>query len=753
MQANSRHYSTSKSPFWTLPFLSKKNDKTSSEKRDEQAIVESHDDIAAKERRSLEEEARKFNRFIASLVTDHNKKENQQPTPAPPSAQQQQQQQNKRGRLTEKLEWPELPSVDVINAKLAELYPQFITQFSKLREGYAHLWDYLSMEEFRRIVDEVKNEMQDSKLYPEITRDAIVREGNDLSAEEKAFIDKRKQFQKQAFAKFIHQDAAQIDVRDIPVIGLATSGGGYRAMVGLTGYLQAMKASGFLDTVMYFSGISGSCWSMSLYYHPLTQADPARMKAHFKEQLNTHWANISNFIQLLTSSPEKSKMLLQGVIQRYSQQKGDISFVDLFGVLMGGRLGEKDVDSPKVLQLSQQADYLKDGSEPMPIYCVVRHDIISNGKKAEDRTQELKKQMGKKKNEQVKELEALEKAKTENHHDTYQWFEFTPFEMGCEEIEAWVPIWGFGREFEKGKNVDRIPEQTLDILMGTFGSAFAASLVHFYQEIRSFLPSGSLNKIDEAMTRYEATMSAYHPISPSSFPNPFYKMSNTRETIVLERPDALVNAKELYLMDAGMDNNIPFYPLLRNGRNVDVILAVDLSADIQTAPHFDRAESYIKRRGIEGWPSGAGWPKEASVNDGKSKEKYALGTCTLFEATSKEQDLISRHDDDEVDTNEYVVTRRKQPITLAYFPYIVNPRYDPDFDPQEAEFCSTWNFVYTSEQIDKATGLAEANWNDNVDTIRSLLRKVWEKKRQARLQREGGKEDETDASTFVNDLF
>jgi phospholipase A2 len=257
-----------------------------------------------------------------------------------------------------------------------------------------------------------------------------------------------------------------------------------------------------------------------------------------------------------------------------------------------------------------------------------------------------------------------------------------------------------------------------------FGSAFAASLVHFYQEIRSFLPAGSLDKIDETIVRYEASMSAFHPISPSSFPNPFYKISSritTKDHKELKRPDALVNNRDLYLMDAGMDNNIPFYPLLREGRDVDVILAMDLSADIQTAPHFDRAESYIKRRGIEGWPSGAGWPKQKD----HSEDKYPLGSCTIFESKTKEQVTTA---------SDTKAVKKRYPITLAYFPFIVNKQFDPDFDPQEEEFCSTWNFVYTADQVKKVTGLAEANWNDNIEKIREILKKTWQRKRSQRLE-------------------
>lgn len=210
-------------------------------------------------------------------------------------------------------------------------------------------------------------------------------------------------------------------------------------------------------------------------------------------------------------------------------------------------------------------------------------------------------------------------------------------------------------------------------------------------------------------------MSVYHPISPAWFPNPFYQLHVHAWTPVIDR---LINSKNLCLADAGLDNNIPFYPLLRKGRDVDVIFAIDLSADIQTAPHFERAEGYVRRRGIEGWPKGAGWPKDS---------QQGLGTCTVF--ASEATETPEQHTSSNMDPDFH-------PVTLIYFPLISNPNYDPDFDPQTAEFCSTWNFVYTPDQVQQLMDLAETNWNDNVDHVRDVLRKVWERKRKQRLARE-----------------
>jgi phospholipase A2 len=336
-------------------------------------------------------------------------------------------------------------------------------------------------------------------------------------------------------------------------------------------------------------------------------------------------------------------------------------------------------------------------------------------------------------------------------------------------IVAWIPIWAFGRKFEDGKNTERLPEQSLGILMGMFGSAFVASLAHFYQEIRLLLPSSAVQKADEMINSYQASVSTIHPISPASFPNPFYKMSTTVQTKdesqqkeEVLRSESLVESELIGLMDAGMDNNIPFYPLLRQGRDVDIILAIDLSADIQDAPNFDRAEGYIKRRGIKGWPTGAGWPRkdqqdeknensdpvtvdhhqqkkpkeEASNKEEHSKKKktkYALDTCTVFESSSSET-IPSNDNGTSTTTTSY--PENTNPITLVYFPLIVNDNYDPEFDPQAAEFCSTWNFVYSSVQVNKLHGLAEANVKDNLEKVRKVVKETWKRKRDERLKKE-----------------
>lgn len=48
----------------------------------------------------------------------------------------------------------------------------------------------------------------------------------------------------------------------VPVIAIAGSGGGFRAMVGFSGVMKALFESGVLDCATYVAGLSGSTWSV-----------------------------------------------------------------------------------------------------------------------------------------------------------------------------------------------------------------------------------------------------------------------------------------------------------------------------------------------------------------------------------------------------------------------------------------------------------------------------------------------------------
>jgi len=218
-----------------------------------------------------------------------------------------------------------------------------------------------------------------------------------------------------------------------------------------------------------------------------------------------------------------------------------------------------------------------------------------------------------------------------------------------------------------------------------------------------------------------------------------------------------------------MSNNIPFYPLLR--RDVDIIIAIDTSADIQTTPWFERTDGYAKQKGIIGWPIGIGWPKdttpsenlkaldkalpssqqdiEESIAEAKDvpkpddpedpiTKKYGLGHCNIWVGTTAERT-----------SSEEPPPAKRMPLTtddawrldpddgimLIYLPLLPNSKC-PGLVPESTEYMSTWNFQYTPEQVDNVVNLAQRNFEVGQERIRRAVRAVWERKRQLRLQKE-----------------
>uniref|UniRef100_A0A8C1WLR1 PLA2c domain-containing protein n=1 Tax=Cyprinus carpio TaxID=7962 RepID=A0A8C1WLR1_CYPCA len=92
-----------------------------------------------------------------------------------------------------------------------------------------------------------------------------VRIGHSLNEEEEEFVARRRNTVLQCLQKF----KIRCSQNAVPNIALLGSGGGQRAMVGLLGSLVQLDKAGLLDCILYLSGVSGSTWCMaSLYQEP-----------------------------------------------------------------------------------------------------------------------------------------------------------------------------------------------------------------------------------------------------------------------------------------------------------------------------------------------------------------------------------------------------------------------------------------------------------------------------------------------------
>ncbi len=687
-----------------------------------------------------------------------------------------------------------------------ELVDFLIPDWAKtLPENFEKLQRELSMAR-GSLADEIWKDALDPESNPEVARRANVRISHDLCDDEKEFLEKRRNFTTTALAKYLGIPEEEIHPDDVPTIALVSSGGGLRALVAGTGSLQATAEAGLFDCITYTAGVSGSCWLQALYHSSLAKRDFSKLVEHLKQRLGTHIAYPPAALELLNSAPT-NKFLLSGFVEKLKgDPSADFGIVDIYGLLLAARLlvpGNELILDNRDLKISNQRLSLQGGKQPMPIYTAVRHEIpileeASAEEKATDHPSE----------------ETKEKARREAW---FQWFEISPYEMFCEEFSAGIPTWAMGRKFVDGHDLPiqpsgdedgaqglRPPELRLPLLLGVFGSAMCATLSHYAREVKpvvqGLLPVG-FQTIQEMLDERNDDFSKVHPIDPASIPNFCLGLEGQLPETA---PESIFRASHLQLMDAGMSNNLPIYSCLRPGRDVDILIAFDASADIKTENWLQVTEGYALQRGIKGWPIGAGWPKPKASVDQTAKELEEAETSSLVEAEEKvatakeahEKGITPRAEQAGVEAgietampdheklpaltessipdegagdlgycNVWVGTTqerahedsRTEPksklgsaveedwqlmepdagIAVVYFPFLANKKVqDGEIDPQTSAFMSTWNFVYTPEEVENTVALARVNFEEGKEKTRRVVRAVYERKKKMREERE-----------------
>jgi len=213
-------------------------------------------------------------------------------------------------------------------------------------------------------------------------------------------------------------------------------------------------------------------------------------------------------------------------------------------------------------------------------------------------------------------------------------------------------------------------------------------------------------------------------------------------------------------MDAGMSNNLPIYPLLRPGRDIDILIAFDASADVKTDNWLRVVDGYARQRGIKGWPVGTGWPpadetgkqtiaeleQAQAKSEPEARDRIAktvretrkteeLGYCNVWVGTTEERSSDEEPPTSKLVEEDWELMHPNAGITVIYFPFLANPKVE-GVNPKTSDFLSTWNFVYTPEQIDKVVSLASANFDEGKEQTRRAVKAVYERKKEMRLGRE-----------------
>ncbi|GAA5918331.1 hypothetical protein JCM6882_008216 [Rhodosporidiobolus microsporus] len=689
-----------------------------------------------------------------------------------------------------------LPSISLPSLSLPDVQST-LSSWSKslasLRSTFDKFQDELSLgpgSTYARIIAEGK----DPAVHPELQFDASVRLGNDLALSERAYLRNRREAMKAAFARMVGVPLEEVDTRDLPVVAIAASGGGYRAMLNTVSSLTAAKESGLWDVVSFISGVSGSCWALNTIYS-LGGGSPSWTLQHLRQRVKEPFLQPETLLSLLDVDDAASRAILTSIILKEASKGGDISLVDAYGTLVSTRLYVPDKSSSvpppaqplsvRALKTSTQRIFLDDGENPLPIYCTVRHDLPSAS------SIEAAQKEGKSDQEIVSE-------------GKWTWFEVTPYETGSDSLGAWIPTWSLGRLFDGGRSVERVPELGLPVLSGIYASAFCATLFSYYREVQPFLASlPFFSTIDNFVKDKSHTLSAIHPFPPAELPNFLYNLSPSSLPPTI--PKSMTELKTLGFADAGMELNLPYVPLMR--RQTDIVIALDASADSQDR-WFTRAADYAKQYTTEDAPSR--WPsvdveslfppsspspsteaaqkvdeakrqegevdaspgksgkterkgvktrnpepapvggapesrEKAGREQGKEKEKELgmegeekpmpeakagerpLRKCSIWLGSTTPSHLSTCRND----APSVADVQERDGIALAYIPLKGDDKFE---DPLEV--FSTWRFDYTEEETDKLVRLAKDNFLAGEQHIKTLLKGVWLRKRQQRLDDE-----------------
>ncbi|SNX83680.1 related to phospholipase A2, cytosolic [Melanopsichium pennsylvanicum] len=424
----------------------------------------------------------------------------------------------------------------------------------------------------------LRADVTDRKAYPELDWDATVRRSSSLHPEESKFLLKRQnQISCQGSDSLRHflslSPHEKVDPRDVPLVALGGSGGGYRAMYGFAGFIAASKRSTLWDCISWAGGVSGSCWTLAAYY-TIAYQDAERLVKHFLAVANelAHPMSV-NALDTVARSSRGVYFLLGPLIRKAQAGIVGLGIMDLYATLTTtyqflsreprARLSRATFQFSRVWDRSG----INEGKEPLPIFTAVRvaprdapgvrphtDSSLSKGQPpnraltqhqsaASKALTDIKSTSDASIQPSTTTIELIPNTQTPTNVDDrsdiyalpvakgyFQWFEATPLEVGSSDVQGYLPTWAWGRPFVSGRSLDRRPEESLSLLLGQCTSAPAGPLTGYISALLASLPKGTvmsrilhfLNNFVR-MKRWEKRWG--NPIRAGDEPNPFYGLN------------------------------------------------------------------------------------------------------------------------------------------------------------------------------------------------------------------------------------
>ncbi|KAF8425995.1 lysophospholipase [Tirmania nivea] len=336
-----------------------------------------------------------------------------------------------------------------------------------------------------------------------------------------------------------------------PNIGIAFSGGGYRAMLNGAGVLKAFDSrtdgstrpnhmGGLLQSAAYIAGLSGGSWMLgSIVVNNFTTVQGLQDSRELWDLRESILAPEGSLRIFDTADYYKD---LHDEVTAKEDAGWEASLTDYWARALSRQFLGNDGAPAVTFSSIAKTDTFTNFEMPFPI-------IVANGRNPG-------------------EILLSTNATV---------FEFNPLEMGSFDptLYAFTSLEYIGTNVTNGvpDSADRCTRgfDSASFLMGTSSSLFNIGLI----QLKSSGLTGILRQFAEDLlgrvSENDADIAVFSP-------NPFYEVNPEIN------PSA--NNKVLTLVDGGLDGqNIPLHPLIQPARNLDVVFAVDSSADISNWPN------------------------------------------------------------------------------------------------------------------------------------------------------------------------
>ncbi|CAG8038232.1 unnamed protein product [Penicillium salamii] len=345
-------------------------------------------------------------------------------------------------------------------------------------------------------------------------------------------------------------DKHSSNTSNIPNIGIAVSGGGYRALMNGAGAIKAYDSrtynastsghlGGLLQSATYLAGLSGGSWLLgSIYINNFTTID--KLQTHKDGSVWQFGNSIiegpdTGGIQILDSASYYKD--LAEAVESKKKAGFDTSLTDIWGRALSYQMfnASNGALSYTWSSIADTTEF-KDGNYPMPM-------VVADGRNPGELV-------------------------VGSNSTVY---EFNPWEFGTFDptIFGFVPLKYLGSRFEAGSlpsNESCISGyDSAGFVIGTSSTLFNQFLLQINTTSLPTFVKNVFTSILEKLDKSDNDIAAYDP-------NPFYHYNN--------HSSPYARQTELDVVDGGEDGqNVPLHPLIQPERHVDVIFAVDSSAD------------------------------------------------------------------------------------------------------------------------------------------------------------------------------